>query len=102
MSKTYKFYSDAGHAWLAVKLAELEALGVPLSSISNYSYLKGKTVYLEEDCDAPKFINKFIEKNQTQPFFVHIEHNNPSPIRSYPQLFRVRGQPLLQLYRVKG
>jgi hypothetical protein len=48
-------HSDPGHAWLAVKLSEIKMLGIE-SSISGYSYVKGKTAYLEEDCDAGKFI----------------------------------------------
>jgi len=49
------FHSDAGHGWLAVKLNELKMLGIE-HDISNFSYVKGKTAYLEEDCDAPRFI----------------------------------------------
>ena len=32
------------------------------SDISSYSYVKGKTAYLEEDCDAGKFINAMRDK----------------------------------------
>ena len=49
------FHSDPSHGWLAVKLDELKMLGIT-QDISNFSYVKGKTVYLEEDGDAPKFI----------------------------------------------
>lgn len=56
MAKIVKvMHSDPGHAWLAVKLSEIEMLGIK-TDISSYSYVKGKTAYLEEDCDAPKFI----------------------------------------------
>jgi hypothetical protein len=56
MAKIVKvMHSDPGHAWLAVKLSEIEMLGIK-ADISSYSYVKGKTVYLEEDCDAGKFI----------------------------------------------
>jgi hypothetical protein len=56
MAKIIKvMHSDPGHAWLAVKLSELDMLGIR-NDISSYSYVKGKTVYLEEDCDAGKFI----------------------------------------------
>ena len=50
------FHSDSGHGWLAVKLNELKMLGIQ-ADISNYSFVKGKTAYLEEDSDAMKFIN---------------------------------------------
>ena len=56
MAKIVKvMHSDPGHAWLAVKLSEIEMLGIK-ADISSYSYVKGKTAYLEEDCDAGKFI----------------------------------------------
>ena len=50
MAKTYIWAQDAGHAWLAVKAGELVSLGIQ-DKISSYSYVKGSTVYLEEDCD---------------------------------------------------
>ena len=56
MAIIYKvMHSDPGHAWLAVKLSEIKMLGIE-TSISSFSYVKGKTAYLEEDCDAGKFI----------------------------------------------
>lgn len=49
------YHSDPGHGWLAVKMSELKMFGIE-ASISSYSYVKGNTVYLEEDCDMSKFI----------------------------------------------
>jgi hypothetical protein len=51
---TARWHTDAGHAWLEVHYAHLEALGVA-HRISRYSYRDGDTVYLEEDCDADVF-----------------------------------------------
>lgn len=48
---TYKVIIDAGHSWLRVPLAEIEGL-----LFSDYSYADNKFAYLEEDCDAPKFM----------------------------------------------
>ena len=53
--KKYKFYSDAGHGWLSVPKAELVKNGLE-NEISGYSYMKGGTAYLEEDCDCPLFM----------------------------------------------
>ena len=53
---TKVLHSDPGHAWLAVKISEIKMLGIQ-TDISSYSYVKGKTAYLEEDCDAGKFID---------------------------------------------
>jgi hypothetical protein len=60
----YVFYEDEGHAWLEVTRHELWQLGI-LSQISRYSYENDGIVYLEEDCDAPKFIEakKRLEQN---------------------------------------
>lgn len=51
----YIFHMDPGHGWLAVKLAELEALNIA-DKITPYSYQRGQTAYLEEDQDAATFI----------------------------------------------
>jgi hypothetical protein len=61
--KKYYCHIDAGHGWLAVKRKELLALGV-LHLISRSSYQRGKTVYLEEDCDASIFLDA-MEKRGT-------------------------------------
>mgnify|MGYP000167667374 FL=1 len=74
-------HSDAGHGWLAVKLGELKMMGIE-SDISEHSYVKGKTVYLEEDCDAMKFINAAKGKGIT----VELKESPPrdnSPIRYF-------------------
>lgn len=54
--KTYTFFSDPGHAWLKVPRSEIHDLGIR-STISHCSYQRGNFVYLEEDCDASKFID---------------------------------------------
>ncbi|MBT5122824.1 MAG: hypothetical protein HOM38_08890 [Euryarchaeota archaeon] len=75
------FHSDAGHGWLAVKMDELKMMGIE-SDISEHSYVKGKTVYLEEDCDAMKFINAAKGKGIT----VELKESPPrdnSPIRYF-------------------
>lgn len=66
------FHSDPSHGWLAVKLDELKMLGIT-QDISNFSYVKGKTAYLEEDCDAPKFIKAAHAKSSTY----HVGEQHP-------------------------
>jgi hypothetical protein len=48
---TYKVIIDPGHSWLRVPLAEIEGM-----TFSDYSYADHRFAYLEEDCDAPKFM----------------------------------------------
>ena len=84
-TKNFKFYSDAGHGWLAVKKSEIQALNVT-DQISSCSYQKGKTAYLEEDCDMGIFLRAYAQKHGEESFFVL--HNaksqrDVSPIRYY-------------------
>ena len=51
--KQYLFTSDPGHGWLRVLKTEIEPVK---DKISSYSYMNGKYVYLEEDCDAAIFL----------------------------------------------
>lgn len=51
----YLFLEDPGHGWLKVSLEELHELGIA-NQISHYSYQDGRFAYLEEDCDAPRFL----------------------------------------------
>lgn len=80
--KTLKltFHTDSGHGWLAVNRAHLEALGI-VDQISTYSYQKGTTAYLEEDCDA----SRFFEAAKAAGWTLHMIDNykDRSPIRNY-------------------
>jgi hypothetical protein len=79
MKKVY--HSDPGHGWLAVKLSDLKMLGIE-SEISSYSYVKGKTAYLEEDCDA----SLFIKAAKARGIDVEVREGpqrDRSPIRSF-------------------
>ena len=71
---------DPGHGWLIVPLAELQSLGI-VDRISRYSYLHDGLAYLEEDCDAPLYLeavsHKWLESNVT-----HL--NTDAPCRNYP------------------
>jgi hypothetical protein len=78
-----KFYSDPGHGWAAVKRDLINSLGIA-DKISYYSYQKGNTVYLEEDCDLSTLITTLKDKGVTVTFDER-HTNNRSPIRSYEQ-----------------
>ena len=51
-----RFISDSAHGWLEVPTVDVAAAGV---TPSRYSYIDGHSglTYLEEDCDAPKYLN---------------------------------------------
>jgi len=83
--KHYIFYTDSGHGWLEVDYQELVKHGVD-SAISRYSYIKrtqdGTKVYLEEDCDCPKFLEA-IKSNGIEFAITEFHHGMDSPIRNY-------------------
>jgi len=80
MSKTYVFHTDPGHGWLAVKRKELKELGIE-KEISSYSYQRGKTVYLEEDADAQRFLAA--KKAKGDKVDIRSSHQENTPIRYY-------------------
>lgn len=50
------FWNDPGHGWLEARFQDLIVLDI-YGSISGYSYRDGEKVYLEEDCDAGRYID---------------------------------------------
>jgi hypothetical protein len=75
------FHHDPGHGWLAVKLSELKMFGIE-DKISSFSYVKGKTAYLEEDCDAMTFIQAAKARGITVELREGPQRDR-SPIRSF-------------------
>jgi len=76
-----KFYSDPGHGWGAVKRKVLFDLGIA-HKITPYSYQKGDTVYLEEDCDLAELVQALKDKGEPVEWDER-SVNNYSPIRNY-------------------
>lgn len=76
-----KFYSDAGHGWLAVKKKVLDDLNIS-NKISVCSYQRGATVYLEEDSDASTFADAIKAAGCTLEV-KQGKWTEYSPIRSY-------------------
>jgi hypothetical protein len=81
-----KYYTDPGHGWGAVKRKVLTDLGIA-DKITSFSFQKGDTVYLEEDCDLPKLTTAL---SINGIWIEHIEKHTDrrSPIRSY-QSYRI-------------
>lgn len=91
MSKlTFAFISDPGHAWLEVPRQLLHDFGIEYD-ISSFSYVQGKTAYLEEDCDADIFIKAFkAEMPDVELVFKEVHISIDSQIRSYRSYPMVR------------
>ncbi len=85
MTKVFKFYSDPGHGWLAVKVADVSRVNMSAKDFSQYSYTRGSTLYLEEDCDAPKF-EKAWKSNFGEMAYVEKHTDKTHPIRSYDRI----------------
>jgi hypothetical protein len=81
LNKTYVFHADPGHGWLAVKRAALHELGIA-DKVSSYSYQKGDTVYLEEDCDMPLYLGE-LQARSLHYSFKESHTNSDSHIRRY-------------------
>ena len=81
MELKVKLYTDPGHGWVAVKRKLLDELGIA-DKITYFSYQKGKTVYLEEDCDLSTFATAMNRKGIILKY--DQKHtNNRHPIRNY-------------------
>ncbi len=77
------FYSDPGHGWLEVPMHEMRQAGLNPTDFSRYSYRKRNVFYLEEDCDAPKFIGAAKAKGLAVSF---VENNAGAFIRDLPRI----------------
>lgn len=75
----YTFITDPGHGWLSVPLSDLHKYGL-IHEISSYSYMTRTRAYLEEDCDAWKFIRATgLNINSIR----NTQNNGPAKCRSY-------------------
>ena len=81
-NKTYMFYEDPGHGWLAVTVEELIELGIA-DKITGYSYLIGNMAYLEEDCDLGVFVLAYKKKYGKLPAFKQ-KYQEITMITNYP------------------
>lgn len=77
-----KLYSDPEHGWGAVKRQLLTDLGI-VDKITAFSYQKGSTVYLEEDCDLPTLITALATRDGAVVEYINKHTDKRSPIRSY-------------------
>jgi hypothetical protein len=80
----FTFYTDNSHGWLGVPIVMIKDLEIQ-NEISKYSYFKNNMAYLEEDCDAPVFLNELkkagLKKNQDYQIWDDYRENQP--IRNY-------------------
>lgn len=82
----YTHHSDNVHGWLEVTVADCQAVKLNPSDFTAYSYRDGDTLYLEEDCDMPKFMAACIRYSDETPIIEHSHFNGESPIRKMEHL----------------
>ena len=80
-TKTYNVYADPSHAWVKVRIAELDKLGIS-RYISEFSYVRGNHAYLEEDRDAGILVDA-LEARGVDPKFRFHHTDRQSKIRGY-------------------
>jgi hypothetical protein len=83
---TFKFYNDPGHGWIEVQASDLKALGLTPRDFSRYSYRRHNTFYLEEDCDASKFVAVYETKYGCKPEFTDV-YQERTFIRALPPIW---------------
>ena len=83
MKRTFTFHTDPGHGWLECPMSLINELGIA-GKISQYSYRRGNTAYLEEDGDASVLIEALKAKGDSVEFVERNEPYNQSFIRRLP------------------
>ncbi len=83
----FQFHCDPGHAWLEVSIAQLCMVGLDYLDFTTCSYVgKDGSMFLEEDCDAGKFINAYAAKYEGNDIrFKEVTHCGNAPCRSMPK-----------------
>jgi hypothetical protein len=82
MKNEFYFYTDPGHGWLDVPRALLHELGIA-ERVSSYSYQRGESVFLEEDCDYSLFRRAMMQAGR-EFTTADIHTDGQSFIRSLP------------------
>ena len=84
------YFTDPGHGWVSVKKSVLVFLGIA-DQISHYSYMRGASAYLEEDCDLG-LLYRVCDASNIKINLTPKHTNKRSPIRSY-DTYRMGGLP---------
>jgi hypothetical protein len=77
-----KFFADPSHGWGEVPISLIKELCIE-DQISDYSYMNGNMVYLEEDLDLSVFLRALESRGMGYPKFIEIHTNHDSKVRSY-------------------
>lgn len=84
---TFTFHSDPAHGWLEVLWTDLKNVNLNPTDFSRYSYRRGNTFFLEEDCDATKFVEAYEAKWGHKPNFREKLHDGRCFIRGLARIW---------------
>ena len=78
----FVYHQDPGHGWLEVSQADMDDVGLSYINFSSCSYVStdGELLFLEEDCDMPKFLAAYKVKYSGAPQIVEA-YSDPCFIR---------------------
>jgi hypothetical protein len=85
-TKSFTFHTDPGHGWLEVSMHDMRDVGLEPHSFSRYSYRQRNVFYLEEDCDASKFIAAW-EAKHGKGWVSADKYATQSFIRNLPSIY---------------
>jgi len=85
INNIFTMYSDPGHAWLQVTHQDFCNVGLRPIDFSEFSFRGRDCFYLEEDCDAPKFLKAY-ESLHKQLIINNVYTNSESFIRLLPSI----------------
>ena len=77
-------FSDPGHSWLQVPLADIYTLGLR-ARISSFSFIKNQIAYLEEDRDMGLYLKAREKAGYPDPdiSYFYVEHFDRSNMRRF-------------------
>lgn len=86
--RIFNFHQDPGHGWLEISEEDLADVSLKSTDFSSCSYRSDLTsfLYLEEDCDLPKFLKAYKNKYGSYPKLIDVCSNNESFIRNLPSI----------------
>ena len=84
--RKFKFHYDAAHGWLKVHKLDLADIRMYPYNFTSFSYRDNDWFYLEEDCDAGKFLAEYDRMFGVGQFhIVEVNDGDESPIRNLPR-----------------
>lgn len=85
--RTLVYYTDPGHGWLHVPADCLAALHLTPQHFTEYSYIgREGALYLEEDCDMPRFLRIYEKACGETPILKESHARGESFVRGMPRI----------------